>query len=84
MLTEGEYDILQYRLKHGHVTRPEENDVLAYVDLIWKEIDKANICNKNIHSNSKIKNALRGLAFNLINTEDSRIKTQIKSKLLIN
>ena len=41
---------------------------------IWEEIHKVNICNNNFHSKSKIKNALRGMAFNFINIEeDSRI-----------
>ena len=34
---------------------------------------KANICNNNIHSKSNVKNALRGLTFNFVNIEDSRI-----------
>ena len=40
---------------------------------IWEEIHKVNICNNNFHSKSKIKNVLRGMAFNFINIEDSRI-----------
>ena len=40
---------------------------------IWEEIHKVSICNNNFHSKSKIKNALRGMAFNFINIEDSRI-----------
>ena len=38
-----------------------------------EQTDKANICNNNFQSKSKIKNALRGLAFNLIDVEDSGI-----------
>ena len=73
LLTECEYQILQYWLKHGFATRPKEHEILAYAEDIWEQIDKANICNNNFHSKSKIENALRGLAFNLINKEDSRI-----------
>ena len=58
VLAEGEYDILQYELKHGLATRPKENDILAYAEDIWEQIDKANICNNNFHSKSKIENAL--------------------------
>ena len=47
VLTEGEYDILQYELKHGLATRPKENDILAYAEDIKQRIDKANICSKN-------------------------------------
>ena len=60
-------------MKHGLATRPKENDILAYAEDIWEQIDKANICNNNFHSKSKIKNALRGLDFSLINIEDSPI-----------
>ena len=73
MLTEGEYDILRYGLKNGLAIRPPKNDILVYVEDIWEQIYKTNICNNNFHSKSKIKNALRGLDFNLINIEDSRI-----------
>ena len=58
MLTEGEYDILQYELKHGLATRPKENDILASAEDIWEQIDIANICSNNVHSKSKIKNVL--------------------------
>ena len=50
VLTEGEYDVLQYKLKHGLATRPKENDILAYAEDIWEQIDKANICNNNTNS----------------------------------
>ena len=73
MLTEGEYDILPYGLKNGLAIRPKKNDILVYVEDIWEQIYKTNICNNNFHSKSKIKNALRGLDFNLINIKDSRI-----------
>ena len=73
MLTEGEYYILPYGLKNGLAIRPPKNDILVYVEDIWEQIYKTNICNNNFHSKSKIKNALRGLDFNLINIEDSRI-----------
>ena len=32
LLTEGEYDILQYGLKHGLATRPKENNILIYAE----------------------------------------------------
>ena len=41
----------------------------------WEEIDKVNICNKNFHSKSKIKNALERLAFNLIKINEPRCIT---------
>ena len=73
VLTEGEYDVLQYKLKHGLATRPKENDILAYAEDIWEQIDKTNICNNNFRSKSKSEIALQGMTFNLINIEDSRI-----------
>ena len=54
-ITEDEYDILQYGLEHGPVTRPEENDTLTYAEEIWEQIDKANIGSNNFHPKSKIK-----------------------------
>ena len=46
---------------------------MANAENIWEQIDKSNICRNELYSKSKIKNALCGLAFNLINFEDGRI-----------
>ena len=72
-LTNEEHSILKFGLKHGLATHPNESNILLYAEDIWEQIDKANICRSEMYSKAKIKNALRGLAFNLINIEDSRI-----------
>ena len=65
-LTKEKYDILRYGLRHGLTTHPKENDILAYAEDIWEQINKANICNNKIYSKSRIKIALGGLDFNII------------------
>ena len=72
-LTNEEHSILKFGLKHGLATGPNESNILSYAEDIWEQIDKANICRNEMYSKAKIKNALRGLAFNLINIDDSRI-----------
>ena len=54
-------------MKNGLATHPYENNILAYTEEIWEKIDKSDVCCNKIYSKSKIKNTLRGLAFNMIN-----------------
>ena len=48
-----------------------------------KKFDKSNICRIELYSKSKIKNALRGLAFNLIKFQDARIFEDSKNIKII-
>ena len=78
-----EYSVLKFGLKYGLATCPNESNILTYAEEIWEQIDKSNIlCNKR-YSKSKLKNALRGSTFNLINFEDARIfKDSKKIKII--
>ena len=50
---------------------------------IWEQIDKSNICRNELYSKSKIKNALCGLVFNLMNFDDAFIfKDSKKIKII--
>ena len=78
--TNEEHSILKFGLKHGLATRPNQSSIFAYAEDIWEQIDRANICHNEIYSKLKIKNSLCGLAFNLINIDDTQIyKDQQKS-----
>ena len=72
-LSNEEISILKFGLKHGLATRLNESNILSYVEGICKQMQKANICRNEIYTKAKIKNALRGFAFNLINIDDTRI-----------
>ena len=65
--------ILKFGLKLGLATRPNESNILSYAEDIWEQIEKASICLNGMYSKAKIKNALRGFGFNLINIDDTRI-----------
>ena len=70
-------------LKHGLATRPNQSSIFADAEDIWEQIDRANICRNEMYSKLKIKNSLRGLAFNLINMDDTRIyKDSNKVKII--
>ena len=77
------YSILKFELKYSLATRPIESNILTYVENIWEQIDKSNICSNYLNSKSKIKNALRGLAFNLTNFENARIFKGYKESKII-
>ena len=71
-LSNEELSILKFGLKHGLATRPNESNIFSYADT-WEQIKEANICHNEMYSKAKIKNALGGFAFNLINIDDIRI-----------
>ena len=77
-LSNEELSILKFGLKHGLATRPNESNILSYTKDIWEQIEKANICCNEMCSKAKIKNSLRGLAFNLI-----KIKQQLRKNVTI-
>ena len=72
-LSNEELGILKFELKHGLATRPNESSILSYAEDIWEQIETANICCNEMYSKTKINNALRGFAFNLINIDGTRI-----------
>ena len=64
-------------------TRPNQSSIFAYAEDIWEQIDRGNICRSEMYSKLKIKNSLPGLAFNLINIDDTRIyKDSNKVKII--
>ena len=79
-LSNEELSILKFRLKHGLATRPNKSNILSYTEDIWEQIEKANICRNEMCSKAKIKNSLRGFAFNLINIDDTRLLRDCKLK----
>ena len=75
--------LLKFGLKYGLVLRPNESNILAYTEDLSEQIDKSNICSNELYWKSKIKNALRGLAFNVVNFEDACIfKDSKKIKII--
>ena len=78
LVTNEEYSILTFALRHGLATRPNGSNILTYAEDMWEQIDKSNICRNELYSKSKIKKQLPGLAFHLINFEDARIFKDFK------
>ena len=78
-----EYSILKFRLKYGLATRPNESNILAYAEEIWAQIDKSDILRHELYSKVKLKNALRGLTFNLTNFKNARIFKDSKKMKII-
>ena len=58
ILSNDEYNILQYGLKHGISTSPKSSTVLAYSEDIWDQIRRSNIHYNSEYAKMKIKNAL--------------------------
>ena len=85
ILSNDEYNVLQYGLKHGISTSPKSSTVLAYSEDIWDQIRRSNIHSNSEYTKMKIKNALRSFAFNLIDIDDKNIfKDATKLKIIKN
>ena len=83
ILTNEELSILQIGLKRGLATRPNQSSILAYTEDIAEQIDTANICRNEMYSKIMFKNSLRGIAFNLINIDNTRIHKDSNKKKII-
>ena len=64
---------MKYDLKYGTSFLPNSLTVLAYLENVWDQIRKSCIYYNNEYAKTKIKNALRSYAFNLIDIDDKNI-----------
>ena len=85
VLTNEEYQLLQYGLKHGLASKPRDNDILASAEALWDQIETKNLCKDGAYYQRTAKNSLRAMAFNIINLEDRQIyKDKAKVKIIKN
>ena len=64
---------MKYDLKYGTSFLPNSLTVLAYKENVWDQIRKSYIYYNNEYAKTKIKNALRSYASNLIDVDDKNI-----------
>ena len=81
-LSNGEYQVLRYRLNHRLVTHQKATNILTNAESIWDQINKNNVCKKSSNHVEKAKNSLRAMAFSLIDLENKQIFKD-KKKLYI-
>ena len=82
-LTQEQCDALQFGLKYSIAVRPRETDLLASAESIWEQLERNNILKDDPTRIQRLKNNLRGLAFNFLNFEDSRIHKDNKRKQIV-
>ena len=68
VLRNGRYKVVRYGLKHGIATKPKENDVFA--EDIFDQINRKGLWKENLNSVQRIKNALIGFSFNVLDIDD--------------
>ena len=72
-MSNDEYQVLRYGLKHGLVTHQKETDVFANAESIWDQINRKNVCKESNNYIERTKNSLRAMSFSLIDLENKQI-----------
>ena len=82
-LSNDEYEVLQYGLKHGLAMNLHPHDVLPSIENVWDQLTEKSLIKNDNHSINRAKNCLRSLAYNLIDLENQQvIKDSKKMKIL--
>lgn len=77
-LSGDEYKTLKFGLNHGFTKQPRETDTFAIAEHCWEQLLDFNVF-KDINSLQRIRNLLRGFAFNYLNFATNRfLKAQSK------
>ena len=58
VLTNHEYETLQYGLKHCTVIKPKDNEIFPIAEDIYDQIDRKSLCKENHISIQGLKNSL--------------------------
>ena len=58
ILTNDEYETLQYGLKHGIAIKRKDNEIFAIAEDIYDQIDRKGLCKENQISIQPLKNSL--------------------------
>ena len=70
VLRNGIYKVVRYGLKHDIATKPKESDVFAFAEDIFDQINRKGLWKENLNSVQRIKNALIGFSFNVLDIDD--------------
>ena len=78
-LSGDEYKTLKFGLNHGFTKQPRETDTFAIAEHCWEQLLDFNVFKDINHSLQRIRNLLRGFAFNYLNFATNRfLKSQSK------
>ena len=73
VLSNEEYTLLQFGLKHGLAIKPKENDILASAEALWDQIERKQLCKESVYYTRRAKNYIREMAFNLLNLDHQQV-----------
>ena len=83
VLTNDEYETLQYGLKSSIAIKPKDNEIFAIAEDIYDQINRKNICKENQISVQRLKNSLRALTFNILDIYDKNVYSDFKKLKVI-
>ena len=72
-LSNDQYEVLRYGLKHVIAAKPKENDVFAFAEDIFDQINRKGLCKDNLNSVQRRKNTFRAFSFNVRDTDDKSV-----------
>ena len=83
VLTNDEYETLQYGLKHGVASKPKDNEIFAMAEDIYDQINRKSLCKENQISIQHLKNSLRAFTFNILDIDDKNVYSDVKKLKVI-
>ena len=76
VLTNHEYETLQYGLKHCTVIKPKDNEIFPIAEDIYDQIDRKSLCKENHIS-------IQGFTFNILDKDDKTDYSDFKKLKVI-
>ena len=83
VLTNDEYETLQYGLKHGIAIKPKDNEIFAIAEDIYDQIDRKDLCKENQMSIQRLKNSLRAFTLNILDIDDKNVPPVLRKLKVI-
>ena len=85
VLSNDEYEVLSYGLKHGLATNLYPKDILPSIENVWNQLVTKDLLRNDYQSINRAKNCLRSLAYNLIDLDNQQVfRDSKKLKILKN
>ena len=83
VLSNDEDEVLRYGLKDGVATKPKENDIFAFAEDIFDQINRKGLCKDNLNSVQHLKITLGAFSFNIRDINDKSVyRNSEKLKLI--
>ena len=83
-LSSDELDVLKLGLRYGLATRPNQLEIMAMAEDVWRQVSRLDIFKEGRYVQDKIKNFLRSFPYNYIDLDLKEFKLWCKKINILN